>query len=154
MLVPALAGVINVFASSPIFVVSTRLRAAPPGHHRDLPHTSLYLPISPLYLPAARPPPRHIPHICPISAPFLPHSPLHLIMCQASTATRWTACISMYISLCLPYISGEYRGAMNCLRETLAEGAASLWSGLVPVSRTRLQPRTSKAWLGLGLGYP
>ena len=55
MLVPALAGVINVFASSPIFVVSTRLRAAQPGQYRGtcppyLPislHISLYLPISP-----------------------------------------------------------------------------------------------------------
>ena len=35
VLVPALAGVINVFASSPIFVVSTRLRAAAPGQYRN-----------------------------------------------------------------------------------------------------------------------
>ena len=61
MLVPALAGVINVFASSPIFVVSTRLRAAAPGQYRD---------------------------------------------------------------------------AMDCIREILAEGLLSLWSGLVPVSHT------------------
>ena len=58
VLVPALAGVINVFASSPIFVVSTRLRAAAPGQYRD---------------------------------------------------------------------------AMDCIREILAEGAPSLWSGIVPV---------------------
>ena len=105
MLVPALAGVINVFASSPIFVVSTRLRAAEPGQHRDT------CPISP--------------YISPISPPYSPIPPL---------------------------APGQYRDAMHCLRETLAEGAASLWSGLVPVSHTRLQPRTSKAWLGLGLG--
>jgi len=61
LLVPALAGVINVFASSPIFVLSTRLRAAAPG---------------------------------------------------------------------------QYRGAMDCIREILAEGLLSLWSGLVPVSHT------------------
>ena len=57
VLVPALAGVINVLASSPIFVVSTRLRAASPGQYRD---------------------------------------------------------------------------AMACVREILAEGPASLWSGLAP----------------------
>ena len=34
VLLPALAGVINVLASSPIFVVSTRLRTAAPGQYR------------------------------------------------------------------------------------------------------------------------
>ena len=65
VLVPALAGVINVFASSPIFVVSTRLRAAAPGQYRD---------------------------------------------------------------------------AMDCIREILAEGAPSLWSGLVPVCHAGSNP--------------
>ena len=34
VIVPALAGIINVFVSSPIFVVSTRMRAAPHGRYR------------------------------------------------------------------------------------------------------------------------
>ena len=122
MLVPALAGVINVFASSPIFVVSTRLRAAQPGQHRDT--CPPYLPISPYIstiFPYTSPGARPVPRYLPISSPSH-HAP------------------------------GQYRDAMDCLRETLAEGAASLWSGLVPVSHTWLQPRTSKTWLGLGLG--
>ena len=126
MLVPALAGVINVFASSPIFVVSTRLRAAAPGQYRDT---------------------------CP---PYLPISPyISLIPPLAPGQYRDISPTAPYISrICLTshHAPGQYRDAMHCLRETLAEGAASLWSGLVPVSHTRLQPRTSKAWLGLGLG--
>ena len=63
MLVPALAGVINVFASSPIFVVSTRLRAAQPGQYRDtcppyLPISPYISPIFPYTSPGARPVPR------------------------------------------------------------------------------------------------
>ena len=122
MLVPALAGVINVFASSPIFVVSTRLRAAAPGQYRDTCPISPYISLIPPLAPG------QYRDISP-TAPYISR-----------------------ISLTSHHAPGQYRDAMHCLRATLAEGAASLWSGLVPVSHTRLQPRTSKAWLGLGLG--
>ena len=122
MLVPALAGVINVFASSPIFVVSTRLRAAAPGQYRDTCPISPYISLIPPLAPG------QYRDISP-TAPYISR-----------------------ISLASHHAPGQYRDAMDCLRETLAEGAASLWSGLVPVSHTRLQPQTSKAWLGLGLG--
>ena len=149
MLVPALAGVINVFASSPIFVVSTRLRAAAPGQHRDTCPIPPYIsPISPPYSPIPPLAPGQYRDTCPIS----PYISLIPPLARQYRDISPTAPYISRISLASHHAPGQYRDAMHCLRETLAEGAASLWSGLVPVSHTRLQPRTSKAWLELGLG--